>query len=51
MEKKLFFFQNFKEFLSTIEQLNFRLIFKSNNHTTIFGKTGSLPMKNFKKIN
>ena len=48
-KKIRFRFQNYKEFLSTIEQLNFRLIFKSNYYTTIFGKARPLPMKNFEK--
>jgi putative methyltransferase (TIGR04325 family) len=42
-------FHNLKEFLSTIEQLGFRLIFTSNYYTTIFDKVGPLPMKNFDK--
>ena len=50
MEKKIRFrFQGYKEFLCIIEQLNFRLIFKSAYYPTIFGKVGPLPMKNFDK--
>jgi putative methyltransferase (TIGR04325 family) len=42
-------FHNLREFLYTIEQLGFHLIFISNYYTTIFGKVGPLPMKNFDK--
>ena len=48
-KKIRFRFQSYKEFLSIIEQLNFRLIFKSAYYPTIFGKVGPLPMKNFDK--
>ena len=48
-EKIRFRFLNYKEFLSTIEQLNFRLILKSAYYPTILGKVGPLPMKNFDK--
>ncbi|MBT3514000.1 MAG: methyltransferase, TIGR04325 family [Nitrospina sp.] len=42
-------FKNLPDFLSSVEELGFRLIFKSNYYTTICGRIGPLPMQNFDK--